>query len=169
MTLKLILTLALLIVAAPAQTTTTGSGSVQQEVVLRYFRDVLDGAKVEALDTLVLPDCAIHRPEGELKGVDALRKMVAARRANFSSFTTQVGDIFESGDRVVVRLRHQRTGKGVYRFRTGLQDITGKTLTWEAIVIFRMQNAKIAEEWVSRDELGMLLSAGILQGSGTGH
>jgi predicted ester cyclase len=154
---------------ALAQKTTASAPSIQQEVVLSYFRDVLDGAKVEALDSLVLPDCAIHRPEGELKGVAALRNMVAARRANFSIFTTQVDDIFESGDRVVVRLKHQGTGKGTYRFRTGLQEINGKMLTWQAIVIFRMQNAKIAEEWVSRDELGMLLSAGILKGSEPGR
>lgn len=78
-------------------------------------------------------------------------------------------DIFESGDRVVVRLKHQGTGKGVYRFRTGLQEINGKTLTWQAIVIFRMEDSKIAEEWVSRDELGMLLSAGILKASEAGR
>jgi hypothetical protein len=35
-------------------------------------------------------------------------------------------------------------------------------VTWEAIAIFRFQNGKIAEQWVSRDELGMLLSFGAL-------
>jgi hypothetical protein len=53
----------------------------------------------------------------------------------------------------------------MYRFRIGPQDVSGKSVTWDAIVIFRMQNGKIAEEWVSRDELGMLLSAGVLQAS----
>jgi SnoaL-like polyketide cyclase len=38
-----------------------------------------------------------------------------------------------------------------------------ETITWEAIVIFRFEDGKIAEEWVSRDELGMLRAAGILQ------
>ena len=78
--LKLSLMLALLTAPALAQKATTSAASVQQQVVLRYFRDVLDGAKVEVLDSLVLPGCAIHRPEGELKGVAALRNMVAARR-----------------------------------------------------------------------------------------
>lgn len=89
--------------------------------------------------------------------------MLAARRANFSTFTTEVRDIFESGDRVVVRLTHRTTGAGSYRFRIGIHDITDKSVNWDAIVIFRMQNGRIAEEWVSRDELGMLLSAGILK------
>ena len=67
---------------------------------------------------------------------------------------------------MVVRLTHTVTGSGPYRFRIGTHDISGKRVVWDAIVIFRMQNGKIAEEWVSRDELGMLLTAGILQADG---
>jgi predicted ester cyclase len=133
-----------------------------QELVLSYFHDVLDGAKEELIDSMFLSDCAIHRPEGELKGIAALHRMLVARRTNFTTMNSQIHDIFEVGDRVVVRLTHKGAGKGSYRFRIGTRDITDKTVTWDAIVIFRLQNGKIAEEWVSRDELGMLLSAGIL-------
>ena len=38
----------------------------------------------------------------------------------------------------------------------------GKTVTWPAIAIFRFHDSKIAEEWVSRDELGMLIELGVL-------
>lgn len=89
--------------------------------------------------------------------------MLAARRANFSSFKTELHDVIESGDRVVVRLTHRTTAAGSYRFRIGTYDIRSKPMNWDAIVIFRFENGKIAEEWVSRDELGMLLTAGILQ------
>jgi predicted ester cyclase len=41
--------------------------------------------------------------------------------------------------------------------------VNGKSISWDAIVIFRMKNGKMAEEWVSRDELGRLLSAGVLK------
>src|SRR6185369_14280938 len=93
-----------------------------------------------------------------------LRGFVQARRALFSTFATEIRDIFESGDRVTVRLSHQGIGAGNYRFRTGTYDISGKTVRWDAIAIFRMKQGKVAEEWVSRDELGMLLSSGILGG-----
>jgi predicted ester cyclase len=93
--------------------------------------------------------------------------MVAGRRANFSAFKTQVHDMIESGDRVVVRLTHEGTGSGPYRFRIGTHNLKNKTITWDAIVIFRFEDRKIAEEWVSRDELGMLLTAGVLKPSGT--
>jgi len=85
--------------------------------------------------------------------------MVERRVASFSRFATEVHDIFESGDKVVVRLTHRGTGAGNVRSRIGTHDVSGKSVTWDAFVIFRMKNGKIAEEWVNRDELGMLLSA----------
>jgi predicted ester cyclase len=136
--------------------------SAQQKVAISYFHDVLDGDREDLIDGMFLSDCTIHRPEGELKGIAALHRMRVASRASFITMTSQIHDIFEAGDRVVIRLTHKGAGKGSYRFRIGNRDITSKDLTWDAIVIFRFQNGKIAEEWVSRDELGMLLSAGIL-------
>jgi hypothetical protein len=51
-------------------------------------------------------------------------------------------------------------GAGEFRSRIGIYNVKGKPVTWEAIAIFRFRNGKIAEEWVSRDELGILLSFG---------
>ena len=89
--------------------------------------------------------------------------MVERIKTTYSSLATEVHDIFQSEDRVVVRLTHRATGAGALRSRIGTYDINGKNITWDAIVIFRMKNGKIAEEWVNRDELGVLLSAGILK------
>lgn len=137
--------------------------SAQQKVVLSYFRDVLDGRKAELLEGLFHSDCVIHRPEGTLSGLDGIRSVVARNIAAYSKFETEVHDIIESGDRVVVRISHKATGKGEFRSRIGTYDIKGKQVEWDAIAIFRMQNGKIAEQWVSRDELGMLLSFGGLK------
>ena len=51
--------------------------SAAQKIVLSYFHDVLAQGKTELLDSMFLPDAAIHRPEGELKGIAGLRKMLA--------------------------------------------------------------------------------------------
>jgi hypothetical protein len=47
------------------------------------------------------------------------------------------------------------------RSRIGDYDVKSTPVTWDAIEIFRMQDRKIADEWVNRDELGILLSAGV--------
>lgn len=139
--------------------------SGQQRVVLSYFHDVLDGRKIGLLDALFLPDCVIHRPEGTLNGLSGIRGVVERNIAAYSKFETQVHDIFESGDRVVVRISHRAMGAGEFRSRIGVYDVKGKAVTWDAIAIFRLQNGKIAEQWVSRDELGILLSFGALKPS----
>ena len=38
--------------------------------------------------------------------------------------------------------------------RLGRFDVRGKTVEWDAMAMFRFENDKIAEEWVSNDELG---------------
>jgi predicted ester cyclase len=159
----IVFTLTLLPFTLPAQRIVP---SAQEKTVLSYFKDVLDRGKAEVLDSLFLPDCAIHRPEGDFNGITALRTAATSRRASFSSFKSELHDIFEASDRVVVRLTHEANGAGAMRFRVGMRDLTGKTVRWDAIAIFRFQNGKIAEEWVNRDELGMLMSAGVLEAEG---
>ena len=139
--------------------------SAAQKVVLSYFHDVLDGRKIGLLADLFRPDCVIHRPEGIVKGMSGIRGVVERNVAAYSRFETEVHDVFESGDRVVVRITHRAVGAGVFRSRIGVHDVKDKPLTWGAIAIFRMQDGKIAEEWVNRDELGMLLSLNVLKPS----
>ena len=45
----------------------------------------------------------------------------------------------------------------------GAQIVTGKTVSWKAIAIFRFGEQKIIEEWVTRDELAMILQFGLLE------
>ena len=137
--------------------------STPQKVVLSYFHDVLDGRKIGLLEDLFRPDCIIYRPEGIVKGMAGIRGVVERNIAAYSKFETEVHDIFESGDRVVVRITHRAMGAGVFRSRIGIHTVRDKPLTWGAIAIFRVQNGKVAEEWVNRDELGMLLSLGVLK------
>jgi predicted ester cyclase len=47
--------------------------------------------------------------------------------------------------------------------RLGNFDVRGKTVEWEAMAIFRFENGKIAEEWVSADELRKLMQIGRLE------
>ena len=85
--------------------------------------------------------------------------------------------VFEVRDRGA---RHLRVGRSrrhphfapcnrqrhLSRSRIGGHDTKGKSLVWSAIAIFRIDGGKIAEQWVNRDELGMLLSLGVLKPGG---
>ena len=145
-----------------AESTPAVGSSAQQKVVLSYFHDVLDGRRVEMIDQLFEPDCVLHFGARSFTGLSEVRGMAERVNSSYSKLTTEVHDIIEAGDRVVVRITHRATGAGPVRSRLGTHDGNGKTFEWDAVVIFRFKNGKVVEDWVTRDELGMLLSAGIL-------
>jgi len=137
--------------------------SLHGQVVRSYFHQVLDQGNVELIEDLFHPQCVMHRPGGTVVGLDAVRNVVAHRKETFSQFGTEIHDMFGSGDRLVARLTHRGVGGGIWRLRPGSFDISGKTVTWNAIAIFRFEEERIIEEWVTRDELGIILQLGFFQ------
>jgi predicted ester cyclase len=135
--------------------------SIHGQLVRRYFNEVLDPGNVELIADLFHPQCMMHRPGGTVFGLDAVRTVVAHRKETFSLFGTEIHDLFGSGDRVVARLTHRGVGGGIWRLRPGSFDISGKTVSWDSIAIFRFEEDKIVEEWVTRDELGIILQLGL--------
>jgi predicted ester cyclase len=137
-----------------------------EELVRKYFHEVLDQERVELIEKLFHPECVMHRPGGTVVGIESVRDVAERRKDTFSQFQTQIHDIFGSGDRLVARLTHRGVGGGKWRSRLGSYDVTGKAVTWNAIAIFRFKSCQIIEEWVVRDELGMSLQFGVLQPNG---
>jgi predicted ester cyclase len=136
--------------------------------VARYFAEAVDRGNVEILDELFTVDCVIHRPEtsAPLVGLDNFKKGLGALLNEYSEFKTTVHDLFASDDRVACRLSHRAVNRGEWTSRIGRQAVAGKTVSWSAIAIFRFRDGKIAEEWVCRDELGMLITLGVLSPPG---
>ena len=135
----------------------------QKATVRRYFEEVLDKRKVDILDELVTVDCIIHRPEAAepIVGLEAFRQALRRILEVYSEFATTIYDLIAEDDRVACRLSHRAVNRGEWASRLGRHAVAGKTVTWPAIAIFRFRGGKIAEEWVSRDELGMLIELGV--------
>ena len=137
--------------------------SDEERALRRYFHEVLDQGNAEVIEEIFHPQCVMHRPGGTVVGIDAVRKVADHRKETFSQFATEIHDVFGSGDRLVVRLTHHGVGGGMWRSRLGNYDVTGKTVTWNAIAICRFDNHKIIEEWVTRDEMAMALQFGLVK------
>ena len=136
-------------------------------IVRRYFEEVVDKRKLEILDEIVSMDCVIHRPEASepIRGLEDFKHMLEAMLNVYSEFTTTIHELIAEEDRVACRLSHKAVNRGEWTSRLGKHPVTGKTVTWQAIAIFRLRDRKIAEEWVCRDELGMLIELGVCQSS----
>jgi predicted ester cyclase len=130
-------------------------------VVERYFREVLDQKRFDAMPDLIAQDAVLHRPGFDVSGLPAAMQRLRAVLEDFTEFSTELSGLIAEGDMVAARVRH-RTRVRPHAFRSRAGDVaTGdQPLEWTAIVQFRLKDGKIAEEWVMRDELGMLLQLG---------
>lgn len=131
-------------------------------VVERYFREVLDGGRIELMPELFARDVVLHRPGFDVNGIDAVMQRLRAVLREFSSFSSELSGLMAEGDLVSARVSHRtRVRPHAFRSRAGETQLAREqALDWTAIAQFRLKDGKIAEEWVMRDELGMLLQMG---------
>jgi predicted ester cyclase len=134
-------------------------------IVRRYFEEALDKRNLSVLDEIVAADCLIHRPEAQepIRGRTAFKHGLGRILDVYSQFNTIIHDLIAEDNRVACRLSHRAVNRGEWTSRIGRHAVAGKTVSWPAIAIFRIRDGKIAEEWVSRDELGMLIELGVFE------
>ena len=142
--------------------------AANKTTVRRYFEEALDNRNLDVLDKIVTRDCIIHRPEASepIRGLEAFEHALEKILQVYSELTTTIHDLIAEEDRAACRLSHRAVNRGAWTSRLGRHAVAGKTVSWKAIAIFRIPDGKIAEEWVSRDELGMLIELGVVKTSG---
>ena len=135
-----------------------------KRIVETYFR-ALDRGDVSALPALFSADCLIHRPglTEPLKGLAGIGSVVAGVTGRYRKFKTEIVSILAEGDTVACRLTHYVEFSAPWTTRLGTFDVSGRSIVWHPIVLFRLSDGKIIEQWVCRDELGMLIDLGILK------
>ena len=136
-----------------------------KSVVVQYFQEILDGKQYGQMPDVFAYDVVVHRPEGTLTYMDGMHAMFVKGLSPHTMETT-IHEMIASGDYVSVRLSHRMTYSAKEAFmqtRLGRFDVREKSVEWEAMAMFRFENGKIAEEWVSNDELGQLMQIGTLE------
>lgn len=131
-------------------------------VVERYFQEVLDRKRFELLPDLLARDVVLHRPGFDVVGLDAAMQRLRAILQDYPVFSSELSGLMAEGDMVSARIQH-RTRARAHTFRSRAGEVkleTEQDLNWTAIVQFRLKDGKIVEEWVMRDELGMLAQMG---------
>jgi steroid delta-isomerase-like uncharacterized protein len=97
-----------------------------------------------------------HPHARDVRGVSALIEFVREFREAFPDFHDTIDDQVAEGDKVVTRFSSTGTHRGALM---GLQP-TNKRASWMGIVIDRIEEGKIVEEWVSWDLFGMMQQLG---------
>ena len=133
-------------------------GSLAAGAVRRYVSDIWNAGNPDLLGEFVTEDHVRHQPGGDVVGTDALSSAITALRVGFPDlhFEATVIPADDLGKTVTRRWVMTGTHEGVY---AGIAP-TGRAVTSTGIGISRFEGGKIAEEWISRDDLGLLAQLG---------
>src|SRR5262245_48538976 len=133
-------------------------------IARRYFSEMVDQRSDKLIEELWTEDCVVHRPEVSPKGREAFRQAFNRVVGPYSEFKTTIHDLVAENDLVVCHLLHRVVHRGgAWTSRLGAHAVVaGQVVTWSSLTMFRIRDGKIAEEWVCRDELGMLMQLGVV-------
>ncbi len=125
--------------------------------VRRIFA-ALNEKDLDGVISYYTPDCRFHGWGPQTLTTDGYKANMSGLLAAFPDSHFQMNDVIAEGDRVVVphtlRGTHQADFQGV--------PASGKSIAIDAIVIFRLENGKPAELWLSADFLGILQQIGAI-------
>ena len=131
-------------------------------IARHYFSEMVDKRSDKLLEELWTEDCVVHRPEvsATIEGREAFRQAFNRVVGPYSEFRTTIHALIAENDLVVCHLSHN--GAEWTSRLVSHAVAAGKVVTRQAITMFRIRDGKIAEEWVCRDELGMLMQLSVM-------
>ena len=137
----------------------------QNKAVIKNVFAALNERDLDGVLAHYKPDCRFYgwAPNTmETLDVAGNRESMSALLAAFPDSRFPVENIVAEADRVVVphsfRGTHQADFQGV--------PATGKSVNVNAIIIFRMENGKVAESWLSAEYMGLMQQLGVVPFAG---
>jgi steroid delta-isomerase-like uncharacterized protein len=135
--------------------------SIEQnkEIAARMHEEVVNQKKLSALDDYVAADVVWHDPPpGLAPGMEGFKQFFPMLYAAFPDWHATIEDVIAEGDKVVHRIK----GGGTHKDEWMGIAATGKQVTTTGILIYRIDNGKIVEEWLQYDVLGVMQQLGAI-------
>jgi len=121
-------------------------------VVRTVFSEVWSKGNVELIPDLFSENYVGHFPGGDIvHGRASLAAEVTAHRNAFPDWTEEVEDEIIDHDRIAVRFTSRGTNTGDFLGNPP----TGNRVEISEVAIFRLEDGKIAEQWVYPDILSL--------------
>ena len=137
--------------------------SEENKAILRRVTDeVFTRGNLDVVDELLAPDYVLHDPGvpgGELRGTESFKQQwVSMFRSAFPDLQLSVEDQVAEGDKVVTRY----TGRGTHQGELMGIPPTNNEAVVSGIIISRVSDGRIEEEWNNFDALGMMQQLGVI-------
>ena len=135
------------------------SVEANKAVIQRLFDEVFNQGNLEVVDEIVAEhvlgdDAAIDRTRSR----QSFKQVVVLFQTAFPDAHYPLFDLIAEGDKVVARWGLRSTHRGMF------MDVppTGKPVSVDGIVIYRLEDQKIVEYWGSFDTLRLMKQIGAL-------
>lgn len=131
-------------------------------LVRRVVEELINKGNFSLLDELVAIDYAYYEPTvGDIRGRDGYKALVSMYRSAFPDVTLTIDEQIAEDDKVVTRW----TARGTHRGELMGVPSTGKPVTVHGVVISRIENGKLIEDFETYDVHGMMRQLGVAQAS----
>jgi steroid delta-isomerase-like uncharacterized protein len=146
----------------PGDGPTTAAGAVDPaDASRRLIEEGFNDGNLELVDQFLAADALNHDPAlpaqiRDLRGPEALKRVIAMYRAAFPDLRMTVDDVIATDDKVVLRWH----GEGTHRGELAGLAPTGSRGSVTGISIDRWQDGKIVEAWAEWDNLGLARQLG---------
>ena len=134
--------------------------SNENKAVVQEFYDQWTAGEID-LERLVADDVTNHQPDRPLEvGLDCFPSCGGGSNGRCTGLALDDSELIAEGDFVVCHNSWSGTyGGRVFR---GVPTPEGKSFSVEHIHIYRLEDGRIAEHWVVRDDLAMMLQLGAI-------
>jgi steroid delta-isomerase-like uncharacterized protein len=132
--------------------------------LVRRFWNAMNTRRLDALDDLLAPDVVRHcqaTPHLSVRNRDQVKEFLRQDSAMFPDSVQTITHLVADGDLVGVWSTYEGTQRG----QMGPFPPSGKKAQFDFGAMFRVQNGKIAEWWVTWDNMTILAQLGHLESS----
>ena len=132
----------------------------ENKAIARRFVQVWGKGDLGVIDELASPSLSVYYPSfpQAIKGGEAFKTLLKEFRSAFTDSNLDTEEEIAEGDKVVTRYTSRGTHKGEFM---GI-PATGKEVVSTGIVISRIAEGKIAEDWEEFDGIGYLQQLGVI-------
>ena len=145
------------------------ASEISRDVVKRWFEQVHQGHSHIAIRGLASPHILVHPSampcEATYYGLDGVARWLDQKWAAFDDLIVQPELVVAHGEMVAVRW----TARGVSAGEFMGQPATDEPIAFNGISMYRIEGAKIAEIWETRNTLGILMQLNPEIGGGRLH
>jgi steroid delta-isomerase-like uncharacterized protein len=125
----------------------------------RFFEEVFNQKNMAAIDEFITPNHVDHTLPPFLPTTpEGTKRAISMYLAAFPDLHLTIEDMIAEGDKVVTRFTSRGTQKRAFM----AIPPTGKQVTVSSIVIARIADGKIVEQWGLDDQMGMLQQLGVI-------